>query len=917
MFTRTGTNKWHDDVPGARWFKGDLHLHTLDDHPSANLIRPQGCGGSASEPAVQTVYARAFLQSAILKGIEVLGLTPHAVKAGADDDSCAVWRIVDLWNSGVDDDGVPFREKIYAVFPGFEPNLVDGSDGVHLLFLFDPEIGRSSYLEAFAAVMGAIPPWRSGTLQISSLDPTAAFTALHALHERSAKDWDYMCLAPHAFSAHGLFTLRSQVLQAFPHHFISGLELKDNWLIEDAFADKPWLKDGLKEHRHALFHSSDAYSVGDIGKRFTLFKLAQPRICALRQSLLASDSRMRIVYRKQDGQLLVRADLPDPKAGDRPWLRLVTVKGGTSFFAGTDKSTGQVRQQTFHFNPDLTCVIGGRMSGKSTLLDGLRVHCAQPLPDEADVRTDVERRARDKFLSGTPAIVVDIRGPLNPTIQLRERWPARFFTQRELQKAVRDQKIRRQILFRIIPSESALLVSRADRIAQLDGQLIQLAKDVELARTHYADAIQALAGVEASKRALDRFAAAGVAKLTAAQADQGRLDAAIRRLTTTEDQLEELTESSCFVQAPSLSDTRLQNLLAESGTGRALEAMTRRYRAAIRYAQNTGCRIRKRLEVTKSVADEITGSVRGQVEAAVVAAGGSSEDLNQFDALTRSAAELEVRRAKVAETNAIYKRRLRALVTARRERSLLVREQRTAMDRVAALIAERFPDRIRVQKNQSAEIQSLEKWVLSLREPGVTRWWNTRKTGAKPVTPELLCKMWKMELLSALQMSDQVALTFGGLMTPLRRFELYALRNEDRYDIELKIGETNEFRELGNLSGGAQVSVLLSLVLETDDSEPLIVDQPEDELDKAFLFETLLPALRRLKGRRQVIFATHDANIVVNGDADQVIYLQADQEFGRVVQQGTIDQTEVKDAIVRILDGGRDAFTLRQAKYGF
>jgi hypothetical protein len=66
------------------------------------------------------------------------------------------------------------------------------------------------------------------------------------------------------------------------------------------------------------------------------------------------------------------------------------------------------------------------------------------------------------------------------------------------------------------------------------------------------------------------------------------------------------------------------------------------------------------------------------------------------------------------------------------------------------------------------------------------------------------------------------------------------------------------------------VSLLLSLLLESDDTRPLIIDQPEDELDKSYLFETVLPALHRLKGHRQVIFATHDANIVVNGDADQV-----------------------------------------------
>ena len=134
----------------------------------------------------------------------------------------------------------------------------------------------------------------------------------------------------------------------------------------------------------------------------------------------------------------------------------------------------------------------------------------------------------------------------------------------------------------------------------------------------------------------------------------------------------------------------------------------------------------------------------------------------------------------------------------------------------------------------------------------------------------------------------------------------------------MKIGAgPDDYRDIDELSGGAQVSVLLSLVLETDDSTPLIIDQPEDEMDKAYLFDVLLPALHRLKGRRQVIFATHDANIVVNGDADQVIFLEADFKQGRISAQGAIEEAKVKKAIVDTLDGGRDAFSLRQAKYGF
>ena len=124
-------------------------------------------------------------------------------------------------------------------------------------------------------------------------------------------------------------------------------------------------------------------------------------------------------------------------------------------------------------------------------------------------------------------------------------------------------------------------------------------------------------------------------------------------------------------------------------------------------------------------------------------------------------------------------------------------------------------------------------------------------------------------------------------------------------------------RPLEKLSGGQRVNLLLSLLLETNDERPLVIDQPEDELDNRFLFETMLPALKRLKGHRQIIVATHNANIVVNGDADQVIQLEATADRGHIARSGAIEDPAIRDAIVQTVDGGDEAFRLRRLKYGF
>jgi hypothetical protein len=152
-FKRESAPKWNNEVPGAHWFKADLHVHTIDDHAGGNARWPQGIIGDPLIPGDLMLYARAFLQGVIRAGIQVVGLTPHSPRAGTSPDTSAVWHIVDTWNKDDDDDGVPFREKIFAIYPGFEPNVADGHEGIHLLLLFDPEIGRARYLALFDAIM--------------------------------------------------------------------------------------------------------------------------------------------------------------------------------------------------------------------------------------------------------------------------------------------------------------------------------------------------------------------------------------------------------------------------------------------------------------------------------------------------------------------------------------------------------------------------------------------------------------------------------------------------------------------------------------------------------------------------------------------------------------------------------------------
>ena len=99
---------------------------------------------------------------------------------------------------------------------------------------------------------------------------------------------------------------------------------------------------------------------------------------------------------------------------------------------------------------------------------------------------------------------------------------------------------------------------------------------------------------------------------------------------------------------------------------------------------------------------------------------------------------------------------------------------------------------------------------------------------------------------------------------------------------------------------------------------PLIIDQPEDNLDNKLVFNLVVDILRCLKEQRQIIVATHNPNIPVSGDAEQIIVFDAtSRETCEILEQGSIDDTAVIHQIKTIMEGSEDAFRIRAEKYGY
>jgi energy-coupling factor transporter ATP-binding protein EcfA2 len=141
--------------------------------------------------------------------------------------------------------------------------------------------------------------------------------------------------------------------------------------------------------------------------------------------------------------------------------------------------------------------------------------------------------------------------------------------------------------------------------------------------------------------------------------------------------------------------------------------------------------------------------------------------------------------------------------------------------------------------------------------------------------------------------------------------------------ISVRYGLLYEGVEIAHLSPGMRGVVLLTLYLALDqwDQRPLIIDQPEENLDPCSVYSDLVPFFRDAARRRQIIMVTHNANLVVNTDSDQVIVAEAQRTSPTTLPQvryvaGGLEDPEIRSHVCRLLEGGEDAFRKRGQRYG-
>lgn len=134
-------------------------------------------------------------------------------------------------------------------------------------------------------------------------------------------------------------------------------------------------------------------------------------------------------------------------------------------------------------------------------------------------------------------------------------------------------------------------------------------------------------------------------------------------------------------------------------------------------------------------------------------------------------------------------------------------------------------------------------------------------------------------------------------------------------DIQLEyLTNAGVWKPLSNASAGQKTAAILTLIL-SDGNKPLILDQPEDDLDNYLIYDLVVEQLRKSKESRQIITVTHNANIPVNGDSEVIIVMDSETKYLSPKQIGTIEDAEIKKSVCSIMEGGTDAFNMRSKRY--
>jgi hypothetical protein len=238
-------------------------------------------------------------------------------------------------------------------------------------------------------------------------------------------------------------------------------------------------------------------------------------------------------------------------------------------------------------------------------------------------------------------------------------------------------------------------------------------------------------------------------------------------------------------------------------------------------------------------------------------------------------------------------------------------------EQVATRLNSLLGPRIRISLTRAAQHDTFSALIAEIMRGSGLRYGELAPVLAASVSPR--------ELLEAAESNDYELIARAATISKDRSArvlaqireggmtDLAAIAVED--DVSLHLLDGQDYKEIGELSTGQRCTVVLPLVLSHTD-RALIVDQPEDHIDNAFIVDTVIRAIRARGDKTQTIFSTHNANIPVLGEADKVIHLGSDGHRGFILAEAPLEDSTIVNSISTVMEGGAEAFKKRALFYG-
>lgn len=668
-------------------------------------------------------------------------------------------------------------------------------------------------------------------------------------------------------------------------------------------------------------------------------KMSEVSTEALRQAFLDPGSRIR------------RQGDPEPERH----LELVAMAWQSGGFLG---------DMAIHFNSDLNVLVGGRGAGKSTILESLRyVLDLEPLGDQA--KKNHAGIVRHVLRSGTKVsllvrsyrpsrrdYVIERTVPNPPVVKTREGEvldlaPAdvvpriEIYGQHELAELVRSPDKLTRLLERFTPRDG----SAAERHDELRRELERTRREILEIHRDLARIEDRLASLPALEETLRRFQEAGledklrersvlvreeqVLKIADERLEPFRrgLDALRRDLPVERAFLgREVTEALPGGEILGACDPVLATLEEKAEEAVALLA------TALDDAERGLAGVRERWEERRQSVQEAYEETLRELQKSPPSSDGAPQSQVDGEEFIRLRQQIEQLRP-LQERRAALREQLGAR-TGERQRLLTAWEDAKAaafreLERAGERVNGELEGRVRVRLEHAGHREPLYQLLREQVGGRLSEAIEALRRRESLSLGELVsaCRAGREALIERFDFPPAQAERLCQA-APETLMEIEELDLESTTEIELNVGGWSEpgqpasWRPLDQLSTGQKATaVLLLLLLESD--APLIVDQPEDDLDNRFIADGVVPKMRQEKLRRQFVFATHNANIPVIGDAELILGLVASGEAGQgrarisPEHMGSIDSRAIQSLVEEVLEGGRTAFEKRRMKYGF